>query len=99
DGIRDDLVTGVQTCALPIYSTNSSAYTSLASIAAGRKDTLSAVTYLEKANKLNAFDTDIAVDLAAFYIKQLKFDKAVAVLNKASSEENMYKLQSQNHII
>lgn len=77
-------------------TTNISVYTKLASIAADRKDTIATVYYLKKANTLNAFDIDVAVDLGTLYIKTSKFDKALAVLNKAaeSDPENVFLLQT-----
>jgi tetratricopeptide (TPR) repeat protein len=65
-------------------STNFTVYTNLAAIAGRNKDTLAAVAYLQKANKLNANDIDVAVALGGFYIAQKHFDDALKILNKAA---------------
>lgn len=73
-------------------SSNFTIFTKLAAIAGRNKDTAAAVGYLQKANKLNANDIDVAVDLGSFYIAQKHFDDASKILNKAAEgdPENIY---------
>lgn len=73
-------------------TTNFTIYTQLALIAGDKKDTIAAMDYLQKANKLNLYDIDAAVDLSNYYIAKKNFDMAVKILNKAaeSDPENIY---------
>lgn len=68
-------------------STNYLAYKQLASITSDRKDIPSTITYLQKANRLNSFDADVASDLCDYYINLSLFDQALKVLNKSAEND------------
>lgn len=68
-------------------TSNFQVYKQLARIAGDKKDILSAVNYLQKANQLNSFDSDVAADLCDYYAELQLFDKAIVVLNKAMEND------------
>ena len=68
-------------------TTNVAVYSHLGAIAQGNHDTVNAVLYYDKANRLNPFDTDVASELGNYYTSLKRFDDALRVLNKAAESD------------
>jgi len=66
---------------------NIAVYAHLGSIAEGRHDTVNAILYFDKANKLNPFDTDVASELGDYYTSLQRYDEALKVLSKAAESD------------
>jgi tetratricopeptide (TPR) repeat protein len=81
---------------IALDSTNFFVLKQLAEISFKNNDTLKYVKYLAKANAVNTEDADVASDLSNWYVSVKQFDKAEAVLNKATTAdpENVILLQS-----
>lgn len=77
-------------------STNFIVYKQLAMISLDKRDVISTVNYLIKANKLNPEDADVASDLGDMYISMKAYSAAERVINLAilADPENMILLQS-----
>lgn len=77
-------------------STNFYVFKQLSKICQDRLDRDGAIMYLQKANKLNAYDADVASDLSDIYVNLKQNDLAQIVLNGAISQdpENIVLLQS-----
>lgn len=77
-------------------STNFYVFKQLSKICQDRLDRDGAIMYLQKANKLNAYDADVASDLSDIYVNLKQNDLAEIVLNGAISQdpENIVLLQS-----
>lgn len=71
-------------------------YKNMAQIALDEDDTKNTITYLEKANKLQPTEPDVATELSAFYIGQKKYNQAEHVLDIAiaADNENIFLLES-----
>jgi tetratricopeptide (TPR) repeat protein len=77
-------------------STNFIVYKQLAQISEDKKEIASALNYLQKANKLNPIDADIAADLSDLYVTMKIYPLAQKVLSQAISAdpENIILLES-----
>lgn len=68
-------------------SSNFSAIKQLANIANMKKDTVGEIRYLQKANKINNQDVDIAIDLAHCYIDLKDYEPAIKILKLAAESD------------
>src|SRR5207244_7101432 len=99
DGIRDDLVTGVQTCALPIYDTANVVATSISTRALPPRV---AVGFASVLNFVGAF---LSLAVAATVAKGIVDPGGVTLtvvfagLVGARSEEHTSELQSPDHLV
>jgi tetratricopeptide (TPR) repeat protein len=77
-------------------SSNFVVYKNMAQISVDEGDSKAIVNYLEKANKLQPTDADVAGELSIFYAEAKKFMEAENVLGIAidADPENIYLLQS-----
>ena len=77
-------------------SSNFVVYKDMAQISIDAGDTVKIFTYLEKANKLQPTDADVAGELSGFYIGAKKYAQAENVLNIAiaADPQNIFLVQS-----
>src|SRR5690606_39453723 len=80
--IRDFHVTGVQTCALPIYQR-------LSEVAIKRNETESAYEYLRKANNLDPANPSVAYNLSMVAISLQAYQFADSVVRIALEDDSV----------
>ncbi|TWR31620.1 hypothetical protein FPZ43_03875 [Mucilaginibacter pallidiroseus] len=82
-------------------SLNFIAYKQLATISGDKNDIASKIAYLQRANKLNPADAEVASDLSDLYVAIKFTDQAARVLNTAiaADPENIVLLQSLMKLI